>query len=109
MAIRQDETILDSGITVTDTGAIVCEGDGVSTYAALLLWNSLVLECRTGLRMTRAMSAHQVAKRDYNLKGNKLTVLKALGKRFVEHGLITQETFDKTLSEIEAKPKNPFI
>lgn len=55
---------------------IVLTGDSIIHYRALVLLNALRLECKGMNR--RGISAYSLAKSEYNLKGNKLSVLSQL-------------------------------
>ena len=55
---------------------IVLTGESINNYRALVLLNALRLECK-GIKR-RGPSAYSIAKTEYNLKGNKLSVLSQL-------------------------------
>lgn len=65
-------------ITKLENGAIICTGDGVDIFRMVALQKALALEVRTGMKMSRGLSAFAAAKRDYGLKGNKNSVLDQL-------------------------------
>lgn len=54
--------------------AYVLTGDEISAYRAKVLLSALRLETK-GLKISRGPSVYSIIKREYNLKGDKLSVL----------------------------------
>ena len=94
-----DSKLTDSGIEIIESGAIIITGDGIDAYQNLTIYHGLQLEVRTGLRMSRSISAHQAAKRKFGLKGSKLTCLRALIDIMESGGWITADEAAKDRKE----------
>ena len=56
--------------------ATVLTGEAINNYRALVLLSALRLECK-GMKRS-GPSAYSIVKREYNLKGSKLSVLNQL-------------------------------
>lgn len=70
-------------IRVEPSGTIAIDGPhGVNLYRLLMIKSGMELETRTKMRLTRkAPSCFTIAKREHNLRGNKLKVYRAFCER----------------------------
>jgi len=55
----------------------ILTGPAIAQYRALVLLSALRLEVK-GLKISRGPSVYSIVKREYNLKGSKVNVLKQL-------------------------------
>lgn len=91
---------LDNGIELHEGGGMTLTGDGITTFRNLTLYNGLALEASTGMKMSRGISALQVAKRDFKMKGTTITVFHQLGLKFIEFGYIKAGDHRKNLDKL---------
>ena len=69
--------------------AITLTGEQIDTYRAQMILNGLYMEVKHNMRLTaKAPTCYSLAKKEYGLKGNKVSVYNQLAQLFIEHGVI---------------------
>jgi len=69
--------------------AITLTGEQIDTYRAQMILNGLYMECKHNMRLTaKAPTCYSLAKKEYGLKGNKVSVYNQLAQLFIEHGIV---------------------
>ena len=71
--------------------AITLTGEQIDTYRAQMILNGLYMEVKHNMRLTaKAPSCYSLAKKEYGLKGNKISVYNQLGTLFVKEGIVNK-------------------
>jgi len=69
--------------------AITLTGEQIDTYRAQMILQGLYMEVKHNMRLTaKAPTCYSLAKKEYGLKGNKISVYNQLAQLFIEHGVI---------------------
>jgi len=69
--------------------AITLTGEQIDTYRAQMILQGLYMECKHNMRLTaKAPTCYSLAKKEYGLKGNKVSVYNQLAQLFIEHGIV---------------------
>ena len=69
--------------------AITLTGEQIDTYRAQMILQGLYMECKHNMRLTaKAPTCYSLAKKEYGLKGNKISVYTQLCQLFLEHGIV---------------------
>jgi len=69
--------------------AITLTGEQIDTYRAQMILQGLYMEVKHNMRLTaKAPTCYSLAKKEYGLKGNKVSVYNQLAQLFIEHGIV---------------------
>ena len=69
--------------------AITLTGTQIDDYRARMILNGLYMEAKHNMRLTaKAPTCYSLAKKEYGLKGNKISVYTQLCQLFLKQGIV---------------------